>query len=538
MSYFKNQLVNKSRIDKNALFIFYTLFGLLVVSFVLFEICGKVWITEFFNNHTGGYIGEMIQYDNRTISSFSPLVHDIIYRAFALLALALGGFIVISIKSDNLWSEFFFAPTYAHTLALFRIILLTYVCIELPSLKELLHYTEYDSALRISPPLMSWWVDALPITTQLTQWGYLIFIFTTINGILGFKTRFNLVVASVLGLYIFGIPQFYGKINHYNHVIWFMSILAFSPCADVWSIDKWLQKDQAVPPPHQRYRLPIALISLLLGIIYFFPGFWKYVIHGPEWFTSDQLKYKLYQTWYMKDFIPIFRVDHYPLLYKLGGFLTITFELVFIFLILKPKWVKWAIFSGLLFHLSVLFLMNILFTSLPICYFIFLPLVYRKQSTSVHAIKHFSTKPLTLIGSFWIIGNILFGLFFVSSWPLSVYPTFATLAKPTLSSIALSIEGKDGQKRIISCITHPAFLMRDNGSKVRTSILFKKIIANQDKTEQQKQLLGISSQIEEYENKRILKNKTIRFYKVEIPLSPEANKEDFTSKTLLFEVKS
>ena len=40
---------------------------------------------------------------------------------------------------------------------------------------------------------------------------------------------------------IAGIPQFFGKINHIHHLIWFMAIFAVSPCADVLSIDPDLE---------------------------------------------------------------------------------------------------------------------------------------------------------------------------------------------------------------------------------------------------------------------------------------------------------
>jgi hypothetical protein len=43
----------------------------------------------------------------------------------------------------------------------------------------------------------------------------------------------------------------------------------------------------------------------------------------PEWVFSDHLKFLLYQAWSDKGFLPLVRVDRYPIVYRSGALLTV-----------------------------------------------------------------------------------------------------------------------------------------------------------------------------------------------------------------------
>ena len=45
------------------------------------------------------------------------------------------------------------------------------------------------------------------------------------------------------------------------------------------------------------YGLPVRVIWLLFGVLYFFPGFWKYWRSGLDWAFTDNMKYPLYWNW-------------------------------------------------------------------------------------------------------------------------------------------------------------------------------------------------------------------------------------------------
>src|SRR3989442_9968884 len=82
------------------------------------------------------------------------------------------------------------------------------------------------------------------------------------------------------------------------------------------------------------YALPLRFVWLLMGVIYFSAGFWKIWTGGYQWAWSDNPRNIMYNKWMeLSGWVPVFRVDHYPMLYKVSGVCTLVFELSFILLI-------------------------------------------------------------------------------------------------------------------------------------------------------------------------------------------------------------
>ena len=101
--------------------------------------------------------------------------------------------------------------------------------------------------------------------------------------------------AVTTGFFVMGIPQFFGKIDHY-HLLWYsLLIVSVSNSGNSLSVDNWMKKisqinhDKAI-----QFGLPLKIIMLLIGITYLFPGVWKITFSGLEWAFSNNLKYKLY----------------------------------------------------------------------------------------------------------------------------------------------------------------------------------------------------------------------------------------------------
>ena len=42
-----------------------------------------------------------------------------------------------------------------------------------------------------------------------------------VAGLVGFFSRFSALAATLLGIYVLGIPNFFGKINHVHFLLWF-----------------------------------------------------------------------------------------------------------------------------------------------------------------------------------------------------------------------------------------------------------------------------------------------------------------------------
>ncbi|XZE51419.1 hypothetical protein SH139x_003070 [Planctomycetaceae bacterium SH139] len=185
----------------------------------------------------------------------------------------------------------------------------------------------------------------------------------------GFFSRLAVAVATTLALYLFGVGHFDGKVDHGLHpVIWVAILLSFSPCDRGLSIDECLRgffrkrSLQSVAHRSVAYSLPIKLIWLLFGVLYFFPGFWKVWTCGFDWALSDNIRNQMFVKWHqLGNWLPPVRVDRFSRLCQLAALGTIIFEVGFAFAIFH-RWGRVAAwFGGLAFHKSVAMIMNIHF---------------------------------------------------------------------------------------------------------------------------------------------------------------------------------
>ncbi|MBW4673789.1 MAG: HTTM domain-containing protein [Desmonostoc geniculatum HA4340-LM1] len=266
--------------------------------------------------------------------------------------------------------EFFLETTHPINLAIFRIV--HFEIIFSSDISQVVWFSQLPKELVFAPIGLEWLINIIPINATIAQIASFLFKICSFTAMIGIFTRTSAWLTVILGFYVLGIPQFYGKVDHYHHLLWFAAILAASRCADVLSLDAifmaWKRADrgQLEPPSLSRvYALPLRFVWILLGIIYLFPGLYKLFVGGFDWAFSDNLKYRLYTIWLDLDgWIPVFRLDQYPILYQLSAFGSIFFEVSFIFLIFFPRTRYVAAFAGAGFHLAIYHLMKINFISL------------------------------------------------------------------------------------------------------------------------------------------------------------------------------
>jgi hypothetical protein len=333
----------------------------------------------------------------------------------------------------------------------------------------------------------------LPSVTPFLAHAFLAFCFL---GMIGLFTRAAALAVVILGFYLLGLPQVFGKVDHTHHLLWFALILALSPCADTLSVDSLLRSfrtpdDQEPPRPSRAYALPIRVLWVLFGVLYFWPGFWKIVQHGPAWVLADNFKAHLYKKWFEEEtFSPLFRIDHYPILCTLGASFTILFELGFIFLVPFKATRKIAVLVGMSFHLLTYFFMAIAFLSLQICYAVFFDWTRIAKWLEDHvfpadgavrqrarlllarvramgrqearrpmvaaAIRFVTSAPShersirSVATAGIVIATISMGygaMHQTDAWPFACYPTFSTLIHLERRSLSLEIEDEHGARR-------------------------------------------------------------------------------------------
>lgn len=122
----------------------------------------------------------------------------------------------------------------------------------------------------------------------------------------GLFTRLSTAVSFILGLYLFGLPNSFGKTHHLDTLMVFcFLIMAFSRCGDAWSVDRLIQtaRHGADSLAQRRslsgeYTWPVRTIWVVTSLVLFAAGFSKLRHSGLQWITGDTMAIFLVQANY------------------------------------------------------------------------------------------------------------------------------------------------------------------------------------------------------------------------------------------------
>ena len=273
-------------------------------------------------------------------------------------------------------------------LAIFRIIFLGFAV--LPSTLWLLNWTE-----RVLPGLSrGLWVPIsfyrlLPFgllsNVTLAHALALANIFLVALGMIGFCTRSTIGLATLLSLYLFGLPENQGMVTHYHHQVWFMALLASGPSGQLFSIDALRRTiktadrgivEPSFPPLAALWTL--RYVWLLMGLVYFGPGLAKAEnATTAGWAGAINLQHILWRKWlelslYYPKFVMPLRVDQLSSwLLGLAGAGVIAFEISFLLAVLFRRLRPVVALWGIAFHVGNGLFLNIWFTIMPayVCLF-------------------------------------------------------------------------------------------------------------------------------------------------------------------------
>lgn len=354
--------------------------------------------------------------------------------------------------------RFLVVSTHPLNLAVFRIVVFGLALAEAfdPG-GDVVWYSAVPAVLRVGPPGWQWLLPGLPFGAPIARVMLVVFVIASCLTIVGWKTRFSAIAAAVSGAYVLGLPQFFGKLNHNHHLVWFMAVLAASPCGDALALDS--RKREKVSSI--AYGFPIRVCWFLIGLIYFFPGFWKVVSVGPAWALSENVKLMMYDKWTeLGGFLPFVRVDQYPLAYRVGGVFTLVFECGFLpMMLFAPRLRPYFIFAGPLFHFQTFLFMRIGFYVLVVCYVVFIdwPATFRERRLRLISdsmplpspAPSSPTKPLRWVAAILIVGNLICGFAGIDSYPLAVYPRFNRIQPEITTSLEVVAIYPDGSTRSV-----------------------------------------------------------------------------------------
>jgi len=186
-----------------------------------------------------------------------------------------------------------------------------------------------------------------------------------------------------------GLLRSFGHFNHDEMLaVYCLAILAFTPCGDAFSLDSRLAKVRK-ERPWFAYAYPILLMQLLMAWTYFSSALIKLRVAGWKYLSVDNLPalaiFHSLDNLHDTDFRFAFLLPQVKSYLPFVVGLVLLWELLFPVAIFWPRARWWILGTGILFHLSTLFLMNIFFPHQLVMYLIFVnwdrvaPLHGRKQ---------------------------------------------------------------------------------------------------------------------------------------------------------------
>jgi predicted DCC family thiol-disulfide oxidoreductase YuxK len=344
---------------------------LVLAGWLLFSLISGPLVTAMYQGKSLPVLNRLIRDRTHTPLEYYLVSSRVQFSRLVMLAV----FVQAIVVAGLLWREtrrtvtaFFTATSAPINLAILRIVLFA-VLFRCVDVEHVVWFSSIPPELRFPPIGLGWLLPYVPVDPTTAAFTAAILRVCCFSALVGFFSRTSAGLAALLSVYVLGIPQLYGKVNHYHYLVAFAAILAASPCGDALSVDAvrnaWRRANdgQTAPPgPSMFYALPLRFVWLLMGLLYFFPGFWKLWSSGFDWIFSDNLRLQMYSKWVeYGDWIPFFRLDQHPVLSQMGALFTIGFEISFVFLIFFPSLRLLAPLGGLVFHTLTYVFMCIFF---------------------------------------------------------------------------------------------------------------------------------------------------------------------------------
>jgi hypothetical protein len=183
---------------------------------------------------------------------------------------------------------------------------------------------------------------------------FTLMMFALVSASIGLLTRTSLIIGAALYFY-FSMMDSVSTITKYSVICTHLFLLlALSGCGKVWSVDAWLARRRTVRDPFAGTDAlprcavwPTRLMQLFLGVVYIGAAFTK--MHTPVFFSGDQLMY-----WMMTHVLsPSLLGDlfsQYPIVLSVFAYITIVWEVAFVFCVFSPMLRLPFLFVGAAFH--------------------------------------------------------------------------------------------------------------------------------------------------------------------------------------------
>lgn len=194
------------------------------------------------------------------------------------------------------WSRFWFTPSSPLDLGVGRLLFFAGV-FAIYAREDFSAWGAVSDAFWLPLPLFTV-LHLKPLVPDVLQVLQVVWRASLLLSTVGLFTRASMAVASLLGVYLLGLPHNFGQTYHFDAVLVIaMGILACSRAADACSIDALLKHD---PPPRRsgEYRWPIRAIWVTVSLVFFAAGLAKLRYGGLAWITSSNMSILLTRALY------------------------------------------------------------------------------------------------------------------------------------------------------------------------------------------------------------------------------------------------
>ena len=180
----------------------------------------------------------------------------------------------------------------------------------------------------------------------------------------------------LLVLFYQGLLRSFGHFNHDEMLaVYYLVVLAFTPCADDFSLDNLISRHRKERPLFA-YAYPILLMQLLMAWAYFSSALIKLRVAGWKYLSADNLPalaiFHSLDNLHDTHFQLAFWLPQIKSYLPIAVAFVLIWELTFPLAIFWRK-LRWLILgAGVAFHVATLFLMNIFFPHQLAMYLIFI----------------------------------------------------------------------------------------------------------------------------------------------------------------------
>jgi hypothetical protein len=191
---------------------------------------------------------------------------------------------------DQKWNRYWFTPETAEHLALVRIVsygLLFAIYLPLDDRG----WTQVSGLFWM--PISAFHVlSGPPRDAALIGFLQVLWKASLLTSAVGFLSRLSMVTAAVLGFFLLGLPNCFGKIHHLDGFpVLLLGILALSRCSDTLAVDRALRANrEARNPVSSQYRWPVRLAQTLFLLVFFSAGYAKLRNSGLAWMTAANMR--------------------------------------------------------------------------------------------------------------------------------------------------------------------------------------------------------------------------------------------------------